>query len=326
MDAVRYRYVGVNGVRLHIAEQGEGPLVLLLHGFIECWYSWRHQFAPLAGAGYHVVAPDQRGFARSDAPKDIDAYTMLDLAGDIVALIHALGEERAVVVGHDFGAPVAWITALLRPDLVRGVAGMSVPPGMSPMRSGSTHPLSVMRSMFGNGFYILYFQQPGVADAELDEDLRTTFRRMLYRGAGENPRNNPPRPWTVSPSTGLLDPADDPDELPGWLTEDDIDTFAAEYAANGFTGSLNWYRTINRSWELLAPWSDAVIQPPALFIAGDRDRVPPLVGGLDKLLTGLPALLPNLRRTVTLPGCGHWTEMERPAEVNAALLEFIAEL
>ncbi|MEU8568424.1 alpha/beta hydrolase [Streptomyces pathocidini] len=326
MNAVTHHYADVNGIRLHYAEQGEGPLVVLLHGYIECWYSWHRQFGPLAEAGYRVVAPDLRGVGRSEAPKDVEQYTLLHRTGDVVGLINALGQERAVVVGHDFGAPVAWATALVRPDLVRGVAGMSVPPSMTPLHIGETHPFAAARAAFGDDFYWLYILRPGVADAELDADLHRTFRNQLYRGAGENPRNNPPTPWTVLRDTGLIEPVDDPDELPAWLTEDDIDTFAAEYETNGFTGSLNWYRNIDRDWELMAPWSDAAIQPPSLFISGDRDRVSAIGGNVARVLDELPAYLPDLRGTLVLPGCGHWTQMERPTEVNAALLEFLAEL
>ncbi|OKI06295.1 epoxide hydrolase [Streptomyces sp. CB02923] len=323
-SAVEHSSVEVNGVRLHIAEQGQGPLVLLLHGFPECWYSWRHQFAPLAAAGYRVVAPDQRGYARSDQPADIASYTMLHLTGDVIALIHALGEDQAVVVGHDWGAPVAWTTAQLRPDVVRGVVGLSVPPApRSPVA-----PLARLREVLGDGFYQVYFQEPGVADAELAQDPAATFRAMLANGSGDSDFTDPPRPWVIPEGAKLLDGMQAPEELPGWLTQEDIDTFADEFARHGaraFTGGLNWYRNIDRNWELLAPFQGRGIDVPALYLAGDRDLVRAFPG-IDELLPALERTMPNLRQPPALPGCGHWTQQERPAEVSAALLEFLAEL
>ncbi len=172
-----HRFVEVNGVGLHIAEQGQGPLVLLLHGWPESWYSWRHQFGPLVAAGYRVVAPDQRGYARSEQPPHVASYTLLHLVGDVIALIEELGEEQAVVVGHDWGAPVAWTAAMLRPDKVRAVAGLSIPP----ILPGGMVPPSITRTQYGEGFYQIYFQQPGVADAELARDIPASFRRILSR-------------------------------------------------------------------------------------------------------------------------------------------------
>ncbi|MFC5055201.1 alpha/beta hydrolase [Saccharothrix xinjiangensis] len=309
----QHRELSVNGITVHVAEQGEGPLVLLLHGFPESWYSWRHQFEPLAAAGYRVVAPDQRGYGGTDRPEDVDAYTIMHLVGDVVGLIAALGEREAVVVGHDWGAPVAWHTALLRPDLVRGVAGLSV----APTPRGSRRPLEAARERFGDGFYQLYFQQPGVADAELARDPRTTFRKTLVGASGDAV---PPS----APGEGFLGPFADPEELPAWLTEADVDAFAEQYRRHGFTGGLNWYRNIDRNWELTAPWEGAVITPPALFITGERDLVrgfyPP------GFFEHLPAIAPNLRAVHDLAGCGHWMQQERPDEVNSALLEFLSGL
>ncbi|MEU6113438.1 alpha/beta hydrolase [Streptomyces sp. NPDC047117] len=320
---IEHRFVEVNGVKLHIAEQGEGPLVVLLHGFPESWYSWRHQFGPLVEAGYRVVAPDQRGYARSAQPADADAYSLLHLTGDVIALIHALGEERAVVVGHDWGAPVAWTTAMLRPDVVRAVAGLSVPPVLP----GGMAPPSVSRKQYGDRYYQVYFQQPGVADAELARDLPSTFRRMLFNGSGDNPANEKPRPWVVPEGASLLGTGPDP-ELPSWLTPEDIDAFARDYANHGdraFTGPLNWYRNIERNNELLEVFRGRGIDVPALYVTGDRDMVTSL-RGIDRIVDSLDKVAPKLHRKVTLPGCGHWTQQERPAEVNEALLDFLGHL
>ncbi|MET8540163.1 alpha/beta hydrolase [Kitasatospora sp. NPDC004799] len=318
-DAIKHGETEVNGVRLHYAEQGEGPLVLLLHGFPESWYSWRHQFGPLAEAGYRVVAPDQRGYARSAQPERVDAYTLLHLVGDVTALIGALGEERAVVVGHDWGAPVAWTTAALRPDLVRGVAGLSVPP----LPVGGPPPLESLRATYGEGFYQVYFQEPGKADAELAADVRTSLRRIL---SGRQP-DGVPRPWIVPEGKGLLNSLPEPERLPDWLTEEDLDVFTADYAthgANAFTGGLNWYRNLDRSAELLAAFSGVTVEVPALFVVGEQDLVNAMVP--PPVLEHLLGRLPRLHRHVRLPETGHWTQQERPAEVTEALLDFLAHL
>ncbi|MFF2544742.1 alpha/beta fold hydrolase [Kitasatospora sp. NPDC058063] len=318
-DAIKHGEIEVNGVRLHYAEQGEGPLVLLLHGFPESWYSWRHQFAPLAEAGYRVVAPDQRGFARSDRPERVDQYSLLHLVGDVTALIGALGEERAVVVGHDWGAPVAWATAALRPDLVRAVAGLSVPP----LPVGGPPPLEAARAAFGEGYYQVYFQEPGRADAELAADVRTSLRRIL---SAKSP-DGTPRVWIVPEGQGLLDSLPEPERLPDWLTEADLDAFEADYAPHGekaFTGGLNWYRNLDRNAELLAAFTGVTVDVPALFVVGEQDLVNAMVPRpvLDHLLSRVPRLHGHVR----LPETGHWTQQERPAEVNAALLDFLAHV
>ncbi|GAA1410259.1 alpha/beta hydrolase [Kitasatospora putterlickiae] len=321
---IAHRHVQVNGVRLHVAEQGRGPLVLLLHGFPESWYAWRHQFAPLAEAGYRVVAVDQRGCARSEQPESVDAYTLLHLVGDVTGLIRELGEERAVLVGHDWGAPVAWTTATLRPDLVRGVAGLSVPP----LPTLGPPPLAEARERFGEGFYQLYFQRPGVADAELARDPHATFRRMLFSGSGDFARDGGPRAWVVGEGGTLLDGTVDPERLPDWLSEADIEALVADYAEHGeraFTGGLNWYRNIDRNNELLAGLAGRPVEVPALYVTGDQDLGAALVPEeVTRLL--LANLTPRLYRRVTLPGVGHWTQQESPAEVTAALLDFLRHL
>ncbi|HEX3246388.1 MAG TPA: alpha/beta hydrolase, partial [Chloroflexota bacterium] len=189
MSELTHRFIHTNGIRMYMAERGEGPLVLLLHGFPESWYSWRHQLSALAEAGYHAVAPDQRGYGQTDRPDDVQKYTQLHLVGDVIGLLDALGEQQAVVVGHDWGAPVAWNTALLRPDRVRGVVGLSVP--YTPR--GATSMLTALRSVLGEGFYMAYFQEPGVADAELGRNPRETIRRLLYSASGDVPQMGSPR-------------------------------------------------------------------------------------------------------------------------------------
>jgi pimeloyl-ACP methyl ester carboxylesterase len=305
---VTHRTVAVNGISMHVVEQGEGPLVVLLHGWPETSHSWRHQIGPLADAGYRVVAPDQRGFGRTQCPTEVEQYTILHLVGDVVGLIDALGEEQAIVVGHDWGAPVAWHTALLRPDLVRGVAGISVPPALR----APAPPLSLLRAHFGENFYQLYFQQPGVAEAEFGADPRTTFRTLLG-GSGGAP--------VVRPGEGFLDLFTTPERLPGWLTDEDIDAAVESFERTGFTGGLNWYRNIDRNWELLAPWQHLPITRPAFYLCGENDLTRAFTDA-----AGIAKAATDLRGIVDIPGAGHWVQMERPHEVNAALLEFFRGL
>lgn len=323
---ITHRVIEANGLRMHVAEAGRGPLVILCHGFPESWYSWRHQLAALAGAGYHAVAPDQRGYGQTTAPETIEQYTMLHLVGDMVGLLDALGEPTAVIAGHDWGAPVAWHAALLRPDRFRAVIGLSVP--FRPR--GSTRPTSAMVATPDAVFYQLYFQAPGVAEADLERDPRATIRRLLYWGSGEGRdpaggRVGAGDVGMVPRSTGLVQSRPDPPTLPAWLTAADVDFYAGEFARVGFRGGLNWYRNIDRNWELLAPWTGARVTVPALYLAGERDLVLAF-RGMDQLLPALPRFVPNLQKTIVLPGCGHWTQQERPAEVNAAMLEFLADL
>ena len=316
MSEITHRTIETNGIRMHVAEQGTGPLVILCHGFPESWYSWRHQLAALASAGFHAVAPDMRGYGRTDAPAEIEAYTLLHLVGDMVGLVGALGESSAVIAGHDWGAPVAWHAALLRPDCFRAVIGLSVP--FRPR--GSVRPTTAMPRTDSAMFYHLYFQAPGVAEVELGRDVRATIRRLAYSGSGDAPDRESVA--MVPRDGGFLDHTIDPATLPSWLTDADVDFYVGEFARTGFRGGLNWYRNIDRNWELLAPFGGATVNVPALYVAGDRDLVVRFPG-MDQLLANLSKFIPKLRRTVMLPGCGHWTQQERPREVNDAMLEFL---
>jgi len=319
---ILHRFVETNGLRMHVAEAGRGPLVIMCHGFPESWYSWRHQLVALANAGFHAVAPDMRGYGQTDRPEAIDQYTLLHLVGDMVGLAKAFGDEPAVIAGHDWGAPVAWHAALLRPDVFRAVIGLSVP--FIPRRA--RRPTTVMPQTDDTIYYQLYFQEPGVAEAELERDPRHTLRSVLFWGSGDA-RSEPVKvgggSGMISRSRGFLGGRDLTAPVPPWLTEADIDFYAGEFARTGFRGGLNWYRNIDRSWELLAPWTGAKVTVPALYVAGDRDLV---MGfrGMDQLLPALTMFVPNLRETIILPGCGHWTQQERADDVNAAMLKFLA--
>lgn len=325
MSEIKHHKIETNGISMHVAEQGEGPLVILCHGFPESWYSWRHQMKALAEAGFRAVAPDMRGYGQTDAPEEIEKYTILHLTGDIVGVCNALGAETAVVAGHDWGAPVAWHCALLRPDLFRAVIGLSVPF----IPQGKFRPTSVMPQDEKSLFYQLYFQTPGIAEEELARDPARTIRRVLYSASGDVPRRSeaPASGFVgmVPRDGGFLSKGKDPEVLPAWLTEEDIGFYAGEFARAGFRGGLNWYRNIDRNWELLGPFAGAKIAIPALYIAGDRDLVTHF-RGMDRLIPKLQHFVPQLRETVMLPGCGHWTQQERAGEVNAAMIAFLRSL
>jgi pimeloyl-ACP methyl ester carboxylesterase len=312
------RDIAANGITLRITEQGRGPLVLLCHGWPELAYSWRHQIPALAAAGYRVVAPDMRGYGGSSAPHETSAYAITDLVGDMVALVGALGETRACIVGHDWGATVAWSAARMRPDLFKAVAALSVP--FRP-RNPAAPPLALLKAAGLENFYWFYFNREGVAEAEFERDLASAVRRVLVFGSGDAPAGSG-MSLTVPAGAGFLDGAVDPEQLPAWLTAADIDVFAAGLRRNGLRGPFGWYRNIDRNWSLLAPFQGAQVTPPALFIAGARDAViaSPMGRGA---LESLSQSVPNLRDKVLIPGAGHWIQQERPAEVSAALLGFL---
>jgi pimeloyl-ACP methyl ester carboxylesterase len=314
----RFRTIPVNGIAMNVAEYGDGPLVLMCHGWPEIWYSWRHQLVALAAAGFRAVAPDMRGFGRTTAPPDVADYTILHNVGDVVGLVAALGYERALIVGHDWGAPVAWHAALMRPDLFPAVVAMSVPH----RRRGAAPPLEVLRKAGKADYYYLYFQTQEAED-EFARDPRFTLRRILTIGSGDTPREHKMSMY-VDPTKGFLGVSRDDVPIPSWLTEADIDVFADEYTRSGFRGGLNWYRNIDRNWALTAPWHGAKIMQPALFIAGTHDAV--ITGSIgQRALDEMGEVVPNLERKLLLDGAGHWIQQERPDEVNAALIAFARE-
>jgi len=310
------RTISANGIELFFLEQGQGPLVLLCHGWPELSYSWRHQIPAIAQAGFHVVAPDMRGFGKTSAPADVSAYSIFDIVGDMVALVAALGEKQAAIIGHDWGAPVAWHAAMFRPDLFPAVAGLSVPP---PLR-GRAAPLESLRSNGITNFYWQYFQAPGIAEAEFEKDVEATFRKLL----GARGFSDPSAGLFIQPGKGFLGEARGDRPLPDWLNAADLAYFAAAYRESGFRGGLNWYRNLDRNWDLTAPWQDAQIHQPSLFIAGSRDAViTGLIGA--KRVNELDRVLPNLKQKLIIEGGGHWIQQERPDAVNVALIDFLRQ-
>ncbi len=318
---MNHRIVDARGTRIHLVEEGNGPLVLLIHGFPESWYSWRHQLPALADAGFRAVAIDVRGYGRSSAPLDIEAYGMLHHVNDNLGIIEALDEQRAVIVGHDWGAPIAANSALLRPDVFTAVALLSVP--YSP--PGRRRPTEAFAEMGGDEeFYINYFQEPGRAEAEAEPDVRSWLLGFYVGASGDALR--PPGGGTMAtvPKGGRLrDRFVVPDKLPGWLTQDDLDFYTSEFERKGFRGALNRYRNVDRDWVDLQPWSQQPIGVPSLFIGGERDG--PTIWG-QRAIDRFPQTLPQLRGSYILPGCGHWVQQERADEVNELLVGWLQSL
>jgi pimeloyl-ACP methyl ester carboxylesterase len=292
------RTVSANGIELAVTEEGQGRPVILCHGFPELAYSWRHQLPALAEAGYRAVAPDMRGFGGSSIPEGVEAYDVLTLCGDVIGLLDELGEERAAIVGHDWGATVAWTLAQTHPERVEVVVGMSVP------HAPRAHapPLGVYRRRAGEGFYIVWFQEPGVADAALARDVRRT---ILTR-----------KVWDAS----WADKEDEELRVPRWMDEDDVRVYVETFERTGFTGGLNYYRNIDRNWELLEPYADRRIEQPALFVTGSRDPVQHFMPA--RLMEGW---VTDLRAT-QIEGAGHWVQQQRPDEVNEALIGFLRDV
>ena len=328
MSGPTQRIIKANGINLNVAEQGEGPLVLFCHGFPEGWYSWRHQLEALAAAGYHAVAPDMRGYGKSDKPEAIDQYTIFHMAGDLVGVLDAYGAKDAVIVGHDWGATIAWHTARLRPDRFRAAAILSVPyRPRSPVR-----PTSVMPQTEDAQFYQLYFQEPGAAEAEFEADPRKTLGAMLFGGSGEGAamiRANAERQRQDRRRRHGLAQGRHVAEGAGaaaiMAERRRPRLLRGEFARSGFRGPLNYYRNIDRNWELMGAFEGVKVVVPSLYIAGDHDMVIAFPGAAEQI-ANMKQSVPQLREIKMLPGCGHWTQQERPAEVNAALVEFLRSL
>src|SRR5258706_7487528 len=323
---MEFRTVNVGELSLRCAIEGAGPLVVMVHGFPESWYSWRHQMTPIAQAGFTACAIDVRGYGGSAKPQPVEDYAMQHMVADVAGLIEALSpHERAVVIGHDWGAPIVWNTALIRPDRVRAVAGLSVPYTGVPLRS--------FRELFeefftqrGYFFYQAYFQDVGVAEAEMEADVRGALRRFYYAISGDAPDGT----WPTDKKHGdpLLKGLPDPGPFPAWLPKADEDYFVGEFEGSGFRGPINRYRNHDADFAYLQQFKGRKIEQPALFIGGERDLVLAMFGRRphDELVAMIKAEVPNLRGADVLEGCGHWTQQEKPAEVNQRLIAWLQSL
>lgn len=315
-----HRLVSSPAGRIHLVEQGTGPLVLLVHGFPESWYSWRHQLPVLATAGYRAVAIDVRGYGRSSKPGDREAYRMLELVEDNAAVVHALGEQSAVIVGHDWGSTIAANSALVRPDVFRAVGLLSVP--YAP-RSGP-RPSEIFAQLGGEEeFYISYFQEPGRAEAEIEPDVRGWLAGFYAAMSGDTmPLPGAPSPHFVS-RNGTLRDRFPVGRLPAWLSEEDLDIYAGEFERTGMSGPLGRYRNMDRDWDDLANFDGAPITQPSLFIGGSRDAP---TTWLADAIKAYPTTLPGLLSCHILDGCGHWIQQERPTETNRLLTDWLTSL
>ncbi len=318
---VTFRFIQANGLNMRIAEAGDGPLILLAHGWPESWYSWRHQITMLADAGYHVVAPDMRGYGETDKPANVDDYDIVHLAGDMVGVLDALGEETAILVGHDWGSIVAWNTVLLHPTRFSALIAMSVPYGGRVRQS----PMESWRAAYGeNFFYILYHNEPGaVAEAEYDADPRGLLSRLYLSPT------SPREPATITDphrsAGGWIGRLGAPLGLPDWLTETDLAYVVSQFEKAGFRGGVNYYRNFHRNWEITENLEGVKVQVPTLFIAGSRDIV---IAGANKaqLTATMSRATEDLRDVVLIPEIGHWVQQEAPEQTNAAMMKFLNDL
>lgn len=316
------RLVKTGTITMNVLEEGRGPAVLLCHGFPETSYAWRHQVTALARAGFRAIAPDMRGYGASDRPDSVEAYSVFHIVGDMVALLDALGERDALIVGNDWGATVAWQAAQMRPDRFRGVVGVSVPlMGRSPVP-----PTQIFPQNDDAELYTLYFQTMGVAEAEFERDTRCTLRKVIFGASGDaGPRklgDATPNPFGMVPRKhGLLTQLPEPQALPSWLSETDLNVYVNAFERSGFRGGLNYYRNLDRNWQLQAALTGVKIEMPALFIAGERDAglsIP----GMSEIIKAMPTLAPHVRTPLIIPEGGHWLPQECPERVNAAIIEF----
>ncbi|MCP5028148.1 MAG: alpha/beta hydrolase [Actinomycetia bacterium] len=312
------------GTRINVVEQGEGPLVLFVHGFPESWFSWRHQLPAVAAAGYRAAAIDVRGYGRSAAPLGVEPYGMVHHAADNVGVVRALGEEQAIIVGHDWGSPIAWNSALLHPSVFRGLAILSVP--YNPR--GPRRPSEAFRVMAGaEEFYIEYFQEVGRAEAEIEVDLARWLLGFYISASGSAPpmEAGGGTMATVAPGGKLSDrfrwlPEGD---WPDWLSAADFACYLGEFERTGLTGGLNRYRNADRDWVDLRGWTGAPIGQPSLFVGGEKDG--PTIWGAPAI-ENFPNTMPNLYKSVIVAGSGHWVQQEAPDLVNAELVEWLGSV
>ncbi|KAL2470379.1 alpha/beta-Hydrolases superfamily protein [Abeliophyllum distichum] len=320
MEGIEHKTVTVNGIKMHVAEIGQGPVVLFLHGFPECWFSWRHQLAFMASNGYRAVAPDLRGYSdTTGAPvNDYTKFTTLHVVGDVLALLNAVAahEEKVFVVGHDWGAMIAWALCLYRPDRVKALVNLSV--AFTP-RNPNKKPIESLQAVYGDDYYICRFQEPGEIEGEFAQigTKRVLKNFLTYRNPG---------PLYLPKGKGFGDSADTPIILPSWLSEEEIDYYASNYEKSGFTGALNYYRALDINWELTAPWTGDQIKIPVKFIVGDLDLTYNAPGAKDFIHKGgFKKYVPLLKEVVVMEGVAHFIHQEKPDEINKHILDFFQD-
>ncbi|MBC7767491.1 MAG: alpha/beta hydrolase [Phycisphaerales bacterium] len=319
----QFRMIETNGIKIRAAVQGQGPLVVMVHGFPESWYSWRHQMQPLVDAEFTACAIDVRGYGGSDKPQAVEAYAMAEMTADIAGIIDALSPNApAILMGHDWGAPIVWHSAVLYPEKVRAVAGLSVPYYALPP-APLNHIFKAMYTDQGKFFYMSYFQDEGVAEAEFEADVRGSLRRLYYASSA----NSNGRWGTLSKPVGepMLHGLDDPEAFPSWLSTADLDYYVGEFERSGFRGPVNRYRNFERDWALMNGVADRVIRQPSLFVAGAQDMVLKMFGDgqIETMTARMREVMSDLRGVHILPDAGHWTQQERPAATTRVLLDWL---
>jgi pimeloyl-ACP methyl ester carboxylesterase len=318
-----FRDIVLADIRLRAAIEGTGPLVVMVHGFPESWYSWRHQMTPIAQAGFTACAIDVRGYGGSDKPHPVEAYAMERMIADVAGVIEVLSpDKRAILIGHDWGAPIVWNSAFVRPDRVRAVCGLSVPHFGVPTRP-FTEIFDEVFTQKNRFFYQAYFQKEGVAEAEAEKDIRSFLRKFYYALSGDAPDGAWPNDKKADAT--LLQGLVDPDTFPAWLTPADLDYYVREFESSGLRGPINRYRNHVRDFAYMQQFQGRKIGQPALFIGGSRDLVLTMFGRVD-FVPIMRAQIPDLRGWDVLEGCGHWTQQERPQEVNERLLRWLKAL
>ncbi|XP_024995457.1 uncharacterized protein LOC112528667 [Cynara cardunculus var. scolymus] len=322
MEKIEHKMVAVNGINIHVAELGKGPMILFIHGFPELWYTWRHQILYLASQGYRAVAPDLRGYGdTTGAPTDDPTkFTTLHVVGDLVALINTLvapGEDKVFVVGHDWGAYIAWDLCLYRPDKVRALVNMSVP--FNP-RNPEIKPVDRLRAAYGDDYYIVRFQEVGEIEGEF---AVWGTERVL----NDSFTYHKPDPLLLPKGIGFGNSLDAPISLPSWLSKEDLAYYTSKYEKTGFTGALNYYRALNTNWELTVPWSKAQVKVPVKFIVGDLDQTYHTMGVKEYIEKGgFKKDVPLLEDVIILQGVGHFLQEEKPDEINKHIHQFFKHL
>ncbi|KAI4365702.1 hypothetical protein MLD38_021666 [Melastoma candidum] len=316
MDKIEHSTVFANGINIHVASIGprDGPSVLFLHGFPQLWYLWRHQMLSLSSLGYRCIAPDLRGYGDSDAPESPEEYTNLHVIGDLLGILDAIGVEKVFLVGHDWGAYFAWYLCLFRPDRVTALVNMSV---AFPSRDPRIRPVENMRKLFGDDYYICWFQVPGEAEEDFARaDIRNLISLFLT--------SRDPDPRRIPTGTRFSDFTRVPIELPTWLTEEDIGYYTAKFSEKGFAGPLNYFRAMDRNWELTAPWTGAKVEVPVKFVVGDLDLAYHFPG-MKQLVNegGMKKMVPKLEEVVVMEDTAHFLQLEKDDEVTAHIYDFI---